>query len=134
VEWLFVAAIALHAGFQLTVTVVVYPALASVDDRGWRTAHAAHTRRITPLVAVVYGAVLVASVARLVETDARDVATWAAVLASFVAMGLTAFSAGPAHGRLTDRDDVRVARLLRVDRLRCAAVVAALVAALVSVA
>jgi hypothetical protein len=49
---------ALHAGFQLMVTFVVYPGLADVQPDRWPVAHARHSRRITPLVALVYGAAL----------------------------------------------------------------------------
>ncbi|HET8765795.1 MAG TPA: FMN-binding negative transcriptional regulator, partial [Pedococcus sp.] len=44
----------LHAGFQLTVTTLVYPALARVDASRWAEAHDRHSRAITPLVGVVY--------------------------------------------------------------------------------
>jgi hypothetical protein len=57
--WLLAAA-ALHAGFQLTVTAIVYPALASTPVDDWAEAHDRHSRRITPVVAVVYGAAVVA--------------------------------------------------------------------------
>ena len=50
------AATALHFGFQVTVTAIVYPALARVAAPGWAAAHRAHTRAIMPMVAVVYGA------------------------------------------------------------------------------
>ena len=36
---------ALHAGFQLTVTFVVYPGLADVQPDRWPVAHARHSRR-----------------------------------------------------------------------------------------
>lgn len=49
-----VVATAVHAGFQLTVTTVVYPALARVDTDRWSTAHDAHSRSIVPVVAVTY--------------------------------------------------------------------------------
>ena len=52
------ASTALHAGFQLKVTLVVYPALADVQPNLWAAAHARHSRRITPLVALVYGGAL----------------------------------------------------------------------------
>jgi hypothetical protein len=52
------ASTALHAGFQLTVTLVIYAALAGVQPDQWVAAHARHSRRITPPVALVYGAAL----------------------------------------------------------------------------
>jgi hypothetical protein len=125
-----VPALALLAGFQLTVTCIVYPALADLPAQDWRRAHAAHGRRITPLVVVVYGAALAASVVAVVRHD--EYATLplvVALVASLVGVGLTATLAGPMHGRLGEHDPALVQRLLRVDRLRCvAAVVAALAA------
>ena len=52
-------AVAVHFGFQVTVTAIVYPALARVPAEQWTIAHQAHTRAITPVVAVVYGALAV---------------------------------------------------------------------------
>ncbi len=48
-----------HLGFQATVTVLVYPALAGLaDEPSWARAHESHSRRITPLVAVLYPALV----------------------------------------------------------------------------
>ena len=54
----FALAAALHAGFQVTVTVLVYPALAGRSAAEWSAAHTRHSRAITPVVAVVYGALV----------------------------------------------------------------------------
>jgi len=62
----FTVAAAIHAGFQVTVTGVVYPALADVPDDDWSRAHARHSTRIGRVVAVVYPLVLAASVWLLV--------------------------------------------------------------------
>ncbi len=122
-----VAATCLHLGFQLTVTVVVYPALLRASD--WSRSHAEHTRRITPLVAVVYGSLVVAGVWALVAS--RSAATWVAVGGAAVAVLATALVAGPAHGRLSaGKDDRVVRRLLAADRVRTAAAVVAAVGAL----
>ena len=43
-----------HLGFQLTVSLVVYPALAEVGDEAWPVAHERHARRIAPLVGALY--------------------------------------------------------------------------------
>jgi len=56
------AATGVHAGFQAAVTLLAYPALADVPPADFPAAHDAHSRRITPLVAVVYAAALVACV------------------------------------------------------------------------
>jgi hypothetical protein len=126
---LLVAATALHAGFQLVVTLVVYPALASTPAERWPAAHAAHGRRIVPVVGVVYGSVAVAVV--LAVADGVRVAEGVAVAASMSAFAVTAFVAAPAHGRLGRGWGERVLRRLGVaDRLRLVAAVTAAVAAL----
>ena len=128
----FALAAALHAGFQATVTVLVYPALASRTDEEWPVAHARHSRAITPVVGVVYGVLVLTGVALVVSGP--DPAGWVALAAAAVAMAITATMAAPSHGRLERRDERVLARLLVVDRWRCAAALVALVAAVVSVA
>ncbi len=54
-------AAALHAGFQVTVSLLVYPVLLGSGE-DWRRRHDAHSRAIVPLVAVTYGALLGACV------------------------------------------------------------------------
>ena len=132
-DWIpaLVAATALHAGFQLTVTLVVYPALAAVRAADWCPAHDAHSRRIAPLVAVVYGAALVATVGAVLV--APSAGTVAALVGTLAAVGVTAASAAPTHGRLGGgRDDALVRRLLTVDRLRVLAALVAFVGGLVA--
>ena len=51
---LLLASTGLHAGFQATVTLLVYPALAEVPPERWHDAHQRHSRRIVPLVGLVY--------------------------------------------------------------------------------
>ena len=109
-------AAALHLGFQLTVTFVVYPALARAPD--WGSAHAAHTRSITPVVVVVYGVLVLAGAWSLVATWPDG---WAlvAVAGGGVSLLATALVAGPAHGRLADgRNPALLRRLLVADRVR----------------
>lgn len=125
-------ATALHAGFQLTVSCLVYPALAAVSPAGWGPTHAAHSRRIIPLVGLVYGAVMVTAIGSLVSSV--TVANGLAGCASVVVFGVTAFVAAPLHGRLgagPDPDLLR--RLLRVDRVRTVGALAALTAAVAAV-
>jgi hypothetical protein len=111
-------ATAAHAGFQATVTLLVYPALARVPAADWLPAHALHSRRITPLVVVVYGALLVSS-ALAAWSASSSVGVWVAVLGIVATFAVTACSAAPLHGRLAaGRDDQLLDRLLRVDRLR----------------
>lgn len=127
----FALASALHAGFQATVTVLVYPVLGDRDSGEWRVAHARHSRSIAPLVGVVYvplvisGGVFVAS--------GPDLAGWLALAGAIGALGLTAAAAAPIHGRLADRDDALVSRLLVADRARCVLAVAGAVLAVVAV-
>ena len=126
-----VAATALHAGFQLVVTALVYPALADTSAAEWPVRHAAHTRRITPVVVLVYGSVIVALV--LVALDGLDLARGLVLAASVTGFALTAFVAAPAHGRLGRGWDERVMhRLVVADRLRLLVAVVAAVAAVVA--
>jgi hypothetical protein len=119
-----IAATAAHLGFQATVTAVVYPALARTPPAQWATAHHAHSRAITPVVAVVYVSLLAAG----------GWALWSgpgAATGIAVARLITAVAAAPAHGRLAGgHDPGRIRRLLRVDRLRAASAAVALIAAL----
>jgi hypothetical protein len=125
--WLL-AAVALHAGFQLTVTAIVYPALASTPEDDWAEAHARHSRRIAPLVALVYGARVVACA--LAATADPSLGTWVALAGTAVAILVTATTAAPLHGRLDARDPTLLARLLAADRVRCVAACLALAGAL----
>ena len=133
--WLVVllAATGVHLGFQLAVTVLAYPALAAVPRGRWGPAHDAHSRRIAPLVGVVYAAVLVGCIGSLVSRPSYAVGL--AVLGNAVALGLTALAAAPIHARLgRGHDAALVRRLLRVDRGRTTAAAIALVGAVGAVA
>ncbi len=126
------AATAVHAGFQLTVTTLVYPALPRVPPGQWVEAHLAHSRAITPLVAVVYGG-LAATGGWVLLSGPYG---WEVVALSAIAVAVlvTAIVAAPAHGRLGGgHNSAVIRRLLRADRVRAATAVAALVAMLVGV-
>lgn len=126
-------ATAVHLGFQLTITVVAYPALLATSDAGWTVAHAAHGRRITPLVALVYAALLVTTLGALITVPSPAVV--AAALACAVAALSTAAVAAPTHGRLGDGRSATLVRRLRVaDAVRTAAAAVAVAAAVVAVA
>jgi hypothetical protein len=128
---LLLAATALHAGFQLTVTLVVYPALVRVPPERWAEAHARHSRGIAPLVALVYGAALVACVAATLNRPTAGVWVWVADLGTLTAFALTATLAAPTHARLgSGPEPVLLRRLLVADRGRCAAAVLAVAGAL----
>ena len=126
-----VAATSVHAGFQLTVTLLVYPALARVAPAEFTGAHARHSRAIVPLVGLVYGAALVAAVGAVVAAP-QSGAAWLAALATGGAFGVTAFRAAPLHGRLGRRgpEATLVRALLRADRVRTLLALLAVVAAL----
>ena len=122
------AATAVHFGFQATVTAIVYPALARVPAGQWAGAHLAHTRAITPLVALIYGGLAVTGGWALLSGP--DGWTVAALSATAVAVLSTAVVAAPAHGRLGAGPDPEVIRrLLRADRVRAVAAVLAVTAA-----
>lgn len=116
----FALAAVLHAGFQATVTVLVYPALVRLGlerPEDWLPAHARHSRAIVPLVGVVYVALLAAGVALLVAgPGALDLVAlggaWGAVL-------VTGTVAAPTHGRLDRPDPALLRRLVTADRARC---------------
>jgi hypothetical protein len=124
-----IAATAVHAGFQLTVTWLVYPALGDVVRESWAAAHATHSRRIVPLVGLVYLTVVVAVVGGLVIRP--DLPHLVAAAASGVVFLLTAGVAAPLHGRLSPERDPRLfGRLLAADRLRSVFALVALAAAI----
>jgi hypothetical protein len=127
-EQALLTAAAAHLGFQATVTAVVYPALARVPAAQWAPAHRAHSRAITPVVAVVYGALAITGGWALLSGPGAW--TLVALAATAVAVLVTAVAAAPAHGRLgAGHDPRRIRRLLRADRVRAVAAGAALIAA-----
>lgn len=123
-----VIATAAHLGFQLTITALVYPALLATPATTWVAVHTAHSRRIVPLVAVLYAALLVTAAATLLES-----ATPAAIVAAVsitLTFGLTATAAVRLHARLRGgRDEVVLRQLITVDRLRTLLALTALIAA-----
>ena len=130
--WLLLVA-GLHLGFQLTVDLVVYPALAEVAPARWASAHAAHSRRITPVVGLVY-LPLVLAVGWAVVAEPDSVGAWVAAAGGLLAVATTATVAAPLHGRLASADEharpALLARLARADRVRTAGAVGCVVGAL----
>ncbi|GAA2084114.1 hypothetical protein GCM10009821_26780 [Aeromicrobium halocynthiae] len=121
---------AAHLGFQLTVSAVVYPALADVADDLWPRAHAAHSRRIAALVVLVYGALLLVLGWALVVLP-LGTGLVLAVCGSGSSLLTTVAVAAPTHGRLGGgRTPELVRRLLRADRVRTVGATVALVGAL----
>jgi len=127
----FAVASAVHVGFQLTVTAVVYPALATRRADEWPRAHDRHRRTIAPVVLLVYGALL-ATGGWLIASGPGGLEL-VAVGVTALAFSTTAFGAAPIHGRLTQRDTTLVRRLFVVDRVRCAFAVAAGVLAVLAI-
>ncbi|WP_295696799.1 hypothetical protein [Lapillicoccus sp.] len=122
-------AAALHLGFQLAVTVLVYPALARVAPGDWSTSHDAHSRRIVPLVGLTYAALLGSGVWALAAAP-LSVGLVVALVGAATALLTTTFAAAPLHGRLGGgHDPALVTRLLRVDRVRAAGAAVCLVGA-----
>ena len=127
-----VAASALHLGFQLTVTVLAYPALAHVEDAAWADAHRAHSRAIVPLVVLTYGALVLALGWALLVDPVSPVSPRlvVALAGASLSMLTTAVAAAPTHTRLgRGRDAALVRRLLVVDRVRTLGAVVCLIGA-----
>lgn len=130
-ESALLAASALHLGFQATVTVVTYPALAEVGPDRWSAAHTGHSRRITWVVAPLYVLVAIAC-AWVLVAGPWSIATMMAVAGNLVAALTTAAVAAPTHQRLgrTGRTEELFVRLLRADRVRLLAASVAFAAAM----
>ncbi|MGG5259847.1 hypothetical protein [Phycicoccus avicenniae] len=124
---------ALHAGFQVTVTTLVYPVLAAQPAGSFAAAHDAHSRRIVPLVGAVYLAVLLAGGWVLVAAPLGP-AVVVALAAQALALGTTALVAAPTHGALGREGPAPalLRRLLVADRVRAGAALAGLAAAVVA--
>ncbi len=120
---------ALHAGFQVVVSAVVYPALADVPVDRWAAAHDLHSRRIVRVVALLYPAVVAVCLWALVAGPVTG-ASVVAVAGNLVAVAVTAGVAAPTHGRLgREHSTWLISTLLVSDRVRTAAAVVALAAA-----
>jgi hypothetical protein len=112
---------AAHLGFQVTVDLVVYPALGEVAADGWAAAHDRHSRRITPVVALLYPA-LVGVLAWSIVSAPGEIGAWVALVGGAVALVTTAAVAAPVHGRLGGAGSAERQQLLqrlgRADRVR----------------
>jgi hypothetical protein len=129
-ETVLVAATAAHAGFQVTVSAVVYPALTRARD--FDRAHRAHTRAITPVVVVVYAG-LVAACAWAIVDGIQGIGTVLALVGAAVSLATTALVAAPTHGRLAHgRDEMLLRRLSVADLVRTAGALLAVAGALLA--
>ena len=77
-----VVATSVHAGFQVVVTFLVYPAFRDVPLDHWATYHSDHSRRITGIVVLVYAGLVVAS-AWVMAAGPRNVGTVPNIAALF---------------------------------------------------
>ena len=133
--WLLLLAAA-HLGFQLTVDLVVYPALGDVPREAWFVAHDRHSRRITPVVALVYPP-LVLVLGWTLVAEPQEAGTWVAAAGGLLAVATTAAVAAPTHGRLSSASDAERPALMRrldqADRVRTVGAVVCVVGALLLV-
>jgi len=131
-EEALVAASAAHAGFQVVVSAVVYPALAEVPGGRWAAAHERHSRRMAWVVGPLYLVVAAACLWALLSSP--DAWALMAVAGNALAALLTAFVAAPLHRRLGPArgHGVLLERLRRVDLARTASALVAAVAALLA--
>jgi len=127
----FLASASAHAGFQATVTLVVYPTLSHVRAAHWRQAHDRHTKQVRPLVAVLYLALAATSVWWL-AVDWSRLAVLAVVLVA-LPVAVTAVLAAPLHRRLVRRDEEALTRLLGVDKARTVLALAAVAVTIVAI-
>lgn len=133
--WLLLVAAA-HLGFQVTVDLVVYPALGEVAGDGWTAAHGRHASRVTPVVAVLYPSLAALLLWNVVAApDATG--AWVALTGGLVALVTTAAVAAPTHGRLGSAASSERRQLLRrldqADRVRTVGAVVCAVGALLLV-
>ena len=115
----YALAAAAYAGFQLTIRLVVYPQLARVPADAFPAYERAHQRLVTPLVGLLFGALVVTCVALLALGPRAGGAAAAALLGLLLAV--TALGAVPEHTRLSRGfDPVAHRRLLGWDGARAA--------------
>lgn len=121
---------AAHAGFQVVVSTVVYPALADVPSDGWALAHERHSRRISYVVVPLYALIVGTSLWAVIDGPVTA-AVVVTVLGNALALVTTAVVAAPTHGRLGSdgRTAPLVGRLLWSDRIRTFGAIVALMGA-----
>ena len=126
------AAACAYAGFQMTITALVYPQLAAVG-RFAPAAFPAHEARHSTRTAVVVGplfAALVGATGWLMVAAPTSLLVWAAAGCTAVVLGVTALAAVPRHDRLRRGWDPAVmAALQRADVARAVAALAQVVLA-----
>jgi uncharacterized membrane protein len=103
-------------GVIWVVQIVLYPLFAHVRAAEWPAYHAAHSRRITPVVAPAMLAHAIVATALLVERPDALAAVNLALAAGLLLVTATVFAR--LHGRLTP---AAVGRLVRLNALRAVA-------------
>jgi uncharacterized membrane protein SpoIIM required for sporulation len=99
-EQFLLIATGVHLGFQVVVTIVVYPALLNLAPDDWERGHAAHTRRMIMVVIPVYAAVVITlgwALATVCCSPALIVTTGAVLIVGVT----TALVAAPIHHLLS---------------------------------
>ncbi len=123
-----IVAAAVHLGFQLCVTTLVYPALGQGPPETFSRRHESHSRRIARVVVLVYGGLLIACAWSL--SDGVDGASLVAGSTFVGLLAVTGLGAAPRHGRLgRGWSSGTWTALLRLDRARLALGIVLLVAA-----
>jgi hypothetical protein len=103
-------------GVIWVVQVVLYPSFTGVGEREWSAYHAAHSRRITPVVAPAMLAHPLVATALLLDRPGPLTAVNLALAAGLLLVTAAVFAR--LHGRLTP---VAVGRLVRLNVLRTVA-------------
>jgi len=115
-EAINLALAAYMTGVIWVVQLVLYPSFAEVGEREWSAYHAAHARRITPVVAPVMLAHPLVATALLLDRPGPLAAVNLALAAGLLLVTAAVFAR--LHGRLTP---AAVRRLVRLNVLRTVA-------------
>jgi hypothetical protein len=115
-EAINLALAAYMTGVIWVVQVVLYPSFTHVGEREWSAYHAAHSRRITPVVAPAMLAHPLVATALLLDRPGPLTAVNLALAAGLLLVTAAVFAR--LHGRLTP---VAVGRLVRLNVLRTVA-------------
>lgn len=121
----YLVTVSVYAGFQWTVRIVVYPALADVPAPAFVAYLTAYQRRVTYLVGPLFAALLLTTALLATQGSIPIGARGLALALLAVILATTAFLAVPAHRTLSKGWDVGAHRyLLRADAVRVAAATA----------
>ncbi|MEZ4399959.1 MAG: hypothetical protein R3B06_08070 [Kofleriaceae bacterium] len=122
VAQLHVAATLVMVGVIWTIQRVHYPLFAYADRARWDAFHAAHTRRITPVVAPVMSVELATAAALALAWPDGPWLVWPGLALAVLTWGATGLIAVPVHARLAQAHDAAlVRRLVATNWVRTAA-------------